>query len=463
MKSRILSLLILLCAVVIPVAFAETSEDLENEPVFTQQELDQMLAPIALYPDALLSQILMASTYPAEVVLAARWSREHPDLKGDAAVKAVERADWDPSVISLTAFPQILAEMNARPEWTEQLGDAFMIQQAQVMETIQHLRRQAHAAGNLRSSDEITVLHQGQTIVIEQAAPEVVYVPYYNPTVVYGRWWWDAYPPVYWDPWPGYYSGYRPGYYWGSGIPVGLGFFYSNFDWHRHHINVHQHHYGHSKNHHRRHRLADSDPGRNKPQQWKPDSSHRNNAQHGRPASRHRFGNGSPINRQDVLGPQSSPPIAAGQELIRPRSIPESVRRQDQLQNTYTPGTGSISERAEAFKRHDNRFVRPDIQPQTRAIAPTTQNPIAVPRQIMSQPQPLRSLPSLPSGLGSRAFSGPQQAMPNSRAMPLQPPMARPSSPSAQPRSLGLSQPRIGNNPLQTNQGQSGGGGHFRR
>ena len=165
---------------------------------FRQAELDQMLAPVALYPDSLLSQVLMASTYPLEVVQAARWSRANPGLKGQDAVRAVEHMDWDPSVKSLTAFPQILTMMDEKLEWTRRLGEAFLAQQADVMDTVQGLRRRAEAAGNLRSSEQMRVAREGEVITIHQPAPEVVYVPYYNPAVVYGPWWWPAYPPVYW-------------------------------------------------------------------------------------------------------------------------------------------------------------------------------------------------------------------------------------------------------------------------
>ncbi|MEZ0231255.1 MAG: DUF3300 domain-containing protein, partial [Methylophilaceae bacterium] len=222
-----------------PVVFAQ-DDVAPPAQSYSQQELDQMLAPIALYPDALLSQVLMASTYPLEVVQAARWSKAHQDLKGDDAVNAAQQNNWDPSVVSLTAFPQILAMMDEKLDWTERLGNAFLAQQSQVMDTTQNLRQKAMAAGNLQSDEQIRVQPQGQTIIIQQAAPQVVYVPYYNPTVVYGPWWWEAYPPVYWDPWPGYYRrpGLSVGFYWGAGIAVGGGFFYGNFDWHRHHVNV---------------------------------------------------------------------------------------------------------------------------------------------------------------------------------------------------------------------------------
>ena len=190
----------------------------QSRPAFTQQELDQMLAPIALYPDSLLSQILMASTYPLEVVEAARWSKANPNLKGDQAVQAVAQNTWDPSVKSLVAFPQILLMMDEKLNWMERLGDAFLAQQQQVMDTVQSLRQKASAAGNLTSNDQIRVEQQGQSIVVEPANPQVVYVPYYDPMVMYGPWWWPLYPPVYWAPWPGYFiwseirGGFRVGH-----------------------------------------------------------------------------------------------------------------------------------------------------------------------------------------------------------------------------------------------------------
>jgi hypothetical protein len=209
-------------------------------PAFTQQELDQMLAPIALYPDSLLSQILMASTYPLEVVEAARWSKANPNLKGDQSVQAVAQNTWDPSVKSLVAFPQILMMMDEKLNWTERLGDAFLAQQQAVMDTVQNLRQKASAAGNLTSNDQIRVDQQGQSIAIEPTNPQVVYVPYYNPTVMYGPWWWPAYPPVYWAPWPGYFIGPRfgVGFAWGIGIGIGPGFFFGGFNWPYHHVNI---------------------------------------------------------------------------------------------------------------------------------------------------------------------------------------------------------------------------------
>src|SRR5438552_10221644 len=171
-------LLVLLVSV--SVAFAQTDPPTRRNAPATQQELDQMLAPIALYPDSLLSQIFMASSYPLEVVEAARWSKANPGLKGEEAVKAVEQRDWDPSVKSLAAFPQVLAMMDQQLEWTARLGDVFVAQEPQVMETVQSLRQKAYDAGNLRSTEQAYVVQQGDAVAIEPAAPQVGHVAHYE-------------------------------------------------------------------------------------------------------------------------------------------------------------------------------------------------------------------------------------------------------------------------------------------
>ncbi len=246
MRAKVVLTSLLVLVLSGPIAFAQNYAPAGGRAAFAQQELDQMLAPIALYPDALLSQILMAATYPVEVVEAARWSRRNPGLDGDRAVRAAERMDWDPSVRSLVAFPQILTLMDEKLDWTERLGDAFVAQQADVMDTIQYLRHKAYQAGNLGSTGQLRVDRQGQAIVIELVNPELIYVPYYNPTVVYGTWWWPAFQPVYWASWPGYHA--RPGlvrsFAWGPGIRVSSNFFFGATDWHRrsvHIVNVNNH------------------------------------------------------------------------------------------------------------------------------------------------------------------------------------------------------------------------------
>lgn len=218
---------------------------------YAQPELDRMLAPIALYPDALLAQVLMAATYPVDVIEAARWSRANPGLQGDDAVRAVAGEPWDASVKSLVAFPQLLWRMDEQLDWMRSLGEAFVSQEPQVMDTVQDLRRRAQAAGNLQSGEQMTVQQQGPAIVIQPASPQYVYVPYYDPTVVYGTWGWPAYRPVYWSPWPGYARHYRPGvpagFWWGQPVGLSLNFFYGHADWRRRQVRV-----DHGNNHYYR-------------------------------------------------------------------------------------------------------------------------------------------------------------------------------------------------------------------
>ena len=171
-------------------------------------QLDQLMAPVALYPDSLLSQILMGSTYPDDIAAAANWSAAHTSESGDAAVKAVEGESWDPSVKSLVAFPSVMDMMGRQPDWVKSVGDAFLAQPDGVMDSVQRLRTQAQKAGNLKSTPQQTVKStttdtNKTVVVIEPADPQVVYVPSYNPTVVYGAWSYPSYPPYYYPPPPG--------------------------------------------------------------------------------------------------------------------------------------------------------------------------------------------------------------------------------------------------------------------
>lgn len=201
----------------------------DSKKPFTPEQLDQMLAPIALYPDALLSQTLMAATYPLEVVEAARWTQANPNLKGDAAVAAVKDKSWDVSVKSLVAFPQVLSMMNNNLDWTQKLGDAMIGQQKDVAESVQRLRAKAAAAGNLKTTPQQKVTTQtsgsASAIVIEPANPEVIYVPYYNPAWAYGPWPYPAYPPVYYPPPPNYGAALMTGMMFGLGVAAGAAMF----------------------------------------------------------------------------------------------------------------------------------------------------------------------------------------------------------------------------------------------
>ncbi len=221
-------------------------------PTYTAAQIDQWVAPIALYPDALLSQILMASTYPANVIQAAQWSKDNPKMEGDAAIQAVASQPWDPSVKSLVAFPQLMSLMGENPPWVQNLGDAFLAQPKDVMDSVQRLRALAQKAGALQSTPQQTVTTvtkpapaktstaettttttSAPTVIkIESADPQVVYVPTYNPNTVYGTWPNAAYPPTYLPP--------TPGEQFGNSFVNGLGFslgvattyaIFSNIDW----------------------------------------------------------------------------------------------------------------------------------------------------------------------------------------------------------------------------------------
>jgi hypothetical protein len=203
----------------------------------TQEELAQLLAPIALYPDELVAQILMASTYPIEVVQADRWAKSHKQSAGDALTKQLEKESWDPSVKSLVSFPTVLASMSEKLDVTTKIGDAFLAQQKEVMETIQVLRKKAYEAGNLKTTKEQKIVVEKEIIVIQPANPQVIYVPTYSPTVVYGVWAYPAYPPYYYYPPP---PPYAPAFAFAAGVAIGAAWHNNsgNCNWHGNNVYV---------------------------------------------------------------------------------------------------------------------------------------------------------------------------------------------------------------------------------
>lgn len=382
MRKLLAALLALLIAV--PPAYAQ------ERKAYGQAELDQMLAPVALYPDALLSQVLMASTYPLEVVEAARWSRAHPGIQGDEAVRAVADKDWDPSVKSLLAFPNLLTRMDEKLEWTRRLGDAFLAQEAQVMDTVQDLRQRAQATGNLAPDERQRVLADGRTIVIEAADPRVVYVPYYDPYVVYGPWWWSAYPPVMWAPWPGYVV-YRPGFWWGVGVGITAGFFFGGVDWHQRHVSV-----VHVNNYYVRPPVVRRDvvvvrpiaPGR-----WEHDPSHRRGIVYRSPEVQKRYpapqrevrkdprpGAGTPSDRR-VERPDARPQVQPQPgRAPAPRQEPRREERRDDRRGQAMPPAFNAS--SPRFEARQERRVEHRAQPRFEARQPQ--------RVEMQRPQPRR-------------------------------------------------------------------------
>jgi uncharacterized membrane protein YgcG len=183
----------------------------QQQKQLSQAELDQLVAPIALYPDPLLSNVMMAATYPVEVVEAKRWLDKNKSLKGKSLKAAADKEDWDNSVRELTATPPVLAMMSDKLEWTQKLGDAVLNQQQDVMDAVQRLRARAQAEDQLKTTKQQKVVHRTvdnrDVIAIEPASRSMAYVPYYDPGVVYGAWAYPDYPPYYW---PGYYYGPDP-------------------------------------------------------------------------------------------------------------------------------------------------------------------------------------------------------------------------------------------------------------
>lgn len=280
-----------------------------KDPVFTQEQLDQMLAPIALYPDPLLAQVLMASTYPGEVAEAVTWSKAHPDAKGDDAVKQVANQPWDPSVQALVAFPQVLATLGQDPVWVQRLGDAFLAQPDDLMNGVQRLRHQAQAAGNLQSNQYQNVTIQNaaapppapassttttapapsqapasssSTIIIQPSDPQVVYVPTYNPTTTYGTWAYPASPPAYYPPPPAYYPGQAlmAGLAFGTGVAI-VGALWGDCDWGNNDVDIDVNRYN---NINANNRIT------NNQNKWQHNAAHRNGVPYRDNRSRQQYG-----------------------------------------------------------------------------------------------------------------------------------------------------------------------------
>jgi uncharacterized protein DUF3300 len=379
--------LLLLSSAAYPQQVVQPAPGGQGLPAYTPEQLDQLLAPIALYPDQLLGQILMAATYPLEVVQADRWVKDpnNARLKGDQLAAALETIDWDPSVKSLVPFPQILAMMDERLDWTQSLGDAFLAQQADVMESVQRLRQAAQAAGTLQSTPQQVVTPVGQTIVIQPASPQVVYVPVYNPVVVYGAWPYPDYPPVYIAPPPGFYVG--PAIV--SGISFSIGFVivrtfwgWDDWDWDHRRFRVDHDRYNVINNyfieHNERPRLERDD--------WEHDSYHRRGVVYHDVETRQKYRSapaGAPETRRDFRGYDrgSGPAQQAGRPGVgggnvpaiaskpaEPRKEERAVRGQPNLQ--HPPATAP---RVPATSQHPPPVI--GRTPATVQAQPATQHP----------------------------------------------------------------------------------------
>jgi hypothetical protein len=450
------SFLIGLVLIASTVVHGQQPVDAGNEPSvvtapLAQGELDALVAPIALYPDQLLAQVLMASTYPLEIVMAARFVQQNPTLTGDALDQALRDQNWDPSVLSLTAYPQVLMMMNDGLDWTQRLGDAFLANEQQVMDTVQALRGKAQAAGNLQDTPQQTVTNQGGFIDIEPAQPDYVYVPVYDPRVIYGPWWDPVYQPYYWYPspifgYPDLSAGFVAGIFFGRACRISYNHWgWAHANWRRHDIDVNV----------RNNYFA------NRPQyinqwrdgQWAHSPEHRHGVAYRDNGSRDRFIGSNPAAiraREPYRGRDLPPPQQVGsrpvtqpqQGLIRPApQAPSFTRPAPQSQQGMirpAPQPPQPPSFAGAAPQSQQAMVRPAPQP------PSFTRPAPESQQGMVRPAP-QGIP-LP-----RSMSPPQQAF--ARPAPQSQPMMRPMPQQYAPQPAYSPQPRA-QVQMDTNRGQ---------
>jgi hypothetical protein len=331
----------------------------------TPAQLDQLLAPIALYPDPLLAEILMASTYPLEVVEAERWLQDpgNAALTGDALASALEGQAWDPSVKSLVPYPQILGLLDGRLDWTERLGEAFLADQAAVMDSLQRLRQRAQAAGKLSSPPQQVVTDQDQAITIEPANPNVVYVPVYQPVLAFAPWPYPDYPPYYF---PDYFDVAvvgRFGFGW-YGWPIFVPFWgWSNWDWHHHGIGLNPERFA-GLNHHY------PPLGRG---HWVHDPYHRHGVPYRDPVNRARFPRSPAVSEPPrvLRGYPTGPaePFHPGPPVQRQIEPPINRSPAQRVPPAFESFGSGAAARTQAERGFSSQHAAPSVQPH---FAPST-------------------------------------------------------------------------------------------
>ena len=411
-----------------------------------QGELDALVAPIALYPDELLAQVLMASTYPLEIVMAARFVQQNPSLAGDALDQALRDQNWDPSVLSLTAYPQVLTMMNDKLDWTQRLGDAFLANQEQVMDTVQALRSRAQAAGNLQNTPQQTVTNQEGFIDIEPAQPEYVYVPVYDPRSIYGPWSDPVYQPDYWYPPPIY--GYPD---LSSGIAVGIFFGAARRISHNHWGWAHANWRGHDIDVNTRNNNFANRPqyiNRWRDGQWAHSPEHRHGVAYRDNGSQDRFVRPNPAAiqaREPYRGRDLAPPQQAGSRPV-PQPQQQLVRPAPQQ-----PFAGPVPQPQEGLVRpapQQQTFARPAPTPQQGMVRPPPQ------QQPFARPMPPPQQGMVPQAPQAQPFARPMpppQAI--ARPAPQLQPMTRPMPQQYAPQPAYSPQPRA-QVQMDTNRGQ---------
>ncbi|WP_052691821.1 DUF3300 domain-containing protein [Teredinibacter purpureus] len=404
---------LLLAGLIMPVAATAQHDDAIPQPT-----LDQLLAPIALYPDTVLSHILIAATYPLEVVEAERWTRANEGLDGEAALLAAEQKSWDPSIIALVPFPHILQRMSEDLSWTQQLGDTFLQAENRVLDTIQTLRQRAYAEGNLNSSDYQQVNHDNGNIIIEPIQREVVYVPYYDTRVIYGTWWWPSYPPHYWAHHP-HHSRYGAHYsgltLWTPSLHIRLGGFYGGVHWHHRQVMV--------LPSHTRHRLSTNRQViyHQQARRWQHNPEHRRSVSYRSPTVAHRYRTStaqrssqirpsgaltrtpSPVVRVRQSGIPSEQKQLAVREQLRTATLPVQTHRDNLRTSRLSPARVQASTTAPTTRQNTPRT------PATTELRQTVSRNTDRVRQTMSNSERL-----------SRTNTTLQRAQPTPTARPAQ-------------------------------------------
>lgn len=387
----------------------------QGAQTLSRSKLEQLAAPVALYPDRLLTHVLMASTYPLDVVQAARWRRANPGLKGSRLEAALRDRNWDESVKALTAFPDVLRLMNEKLDWTEQLGEAFLAQEDELLAAVQDLRRRAETAGNLKSSREQRVTRSGsgetRYVLIEPADPETVYVPLYDP-IVYGAWLYPDYPPYDWYP-----SRRADGrVLWFAATAVIGTALWARWDWNRRQVAVDSVRFN---------RFSRS---RRDITTWQHDPLRRRGAPYKAPALAAKFGDTRPASaRRGVLDNRA--PIAAPVERSGKRQSDAPSTRPDTPKSAVSPRAGSPS----ATAPRESRPTTPRAR--ERTVSRPTQGPVgtrravAAPRAVARQrpevrrqapavARPAPSRPAISRPAASRPAPSVQRASPPPRAAP---------------------------------------------
>ena len=402
---------------------------------FSDAQIDQMLAPIALYPDPLLAQMMMAATYPFEIAQADRWLADNPGLAGDALEQALAQEPWDPSVKSLAAVPQILNWMATNPRWTEQLGEAFLAQGDQLMDHVQQLRQRAQARGALQSTTQQQVTDDGGYITIMPADPQTVYVPVYQPDVVYGGWWWPGFPPHAFAAPIG--AAFVAGYFWGPPVFVGPAL-WGRPDWRGRRVIVNQPSYNAFV------RMPNGRPARPPGPTWQFDPNHRRGAPYRTPDLRSRYGG------YDPRHPGGPPPQMQPRPQFQPPSPPPQAPRPQpggRFNEPPAPGGRFNEPRAPSGRLGMDRPLPQQSAPQNipgrrpEAPAAVTQPPPAPrvapqapPRQVRPQaPQPQVQPQVQPQAQPQVQQPRPQQPQPQPQAQPQAQPRPAPQ-PGGQPR-----------------------------